>query len=250
MSGLILTEQLTSAVALAEGRHTTEPYSFSDIPRLTIPRDIARGWTWQSLLGDVKAGDELEGVYLGHTNPEYALWPYTGGGSNSAPPYLRSVDGVIGYRTGTDAGDLDKEKIESAANEDGTYRWKEIEYCQWQERNGRRIPPRAKQTVRVYLLYSNGEVLSVSLPGTSIKFFSKFAASAFAVPGAITIKLKLEETTGSSNTYVVAKTIVGQALDPEAAERVRRVYADRVAPLLEPRTPSREAKETVDVVPF
>ena len=110
MSGLILTEQLTSAVALAEGRHTTEPYSFSDIPRLTIPRDIARGWTWQSLLGDVKAGDELEGVYLGHTNPEYALWPYTGGGSNSAPPYLRSVDGVVGYRTGTDAGDLTKKR--------------------------------------------------------------------------------------------------------------------------------------------
>lgn len=252
MSELIkVSEDLRNAISLAEGRGDLEPYAFSDIPRVTIPRDLEKGWQWESLVGTVKAGSELHGVYLGHGQPEHTLWPYTGGGSGS-PPYLRSNDGIVGIKTGEDPGDLDVEKIEAARNDDGTYRWQEIEYCQWQERNGRRIPPRAKQTVRVYLLHESGEAVCVSLPGTSIRFFKKFAGSTFAVPGAVAISLDLEEVKGTSNTYVVAKTRVLGKFDPDAAEQIRSLYVSRVEPLLAGRSvqPKAAIEAKAEEVPF
>jgi hypothetical protein len=257
MSGLItVSDGLQNAVSLAEARASLEPYGFSDIPRVTIPRDIEKGWTWESLVGSVKAGQSLKGVYLGHTQPEHTLWPYTGGGSG-APPYLRSADGVIGIKTGDDHGDLDEKEIESAKNEDGTYRWQDISYCQWTERNGRRIPPRAKQSLRVYVLHESGEPVSISLPGTSIRYFRKFAGSPFSVPGSVAISLDLEEVKGTSNNYVVAKTVVAGKFDADVAAKFRDLYVSRVAPLLEPRSVSPSpsvAAKTLDVkseaVPF
>ena len=248
----VVKESINQAVSLAEQRGDLEPYTYSAVPRVTIPRDLEKGWQWESLTGTIKAGNSLEGIYLGHSNPEHTLWPYTGSGSGS-PPYLRSNDGVIGYKTGEDVGDLDVKKIEAAKNKDGTYNWKDIEYCQWAEgKNGRRIPPRAKQTVRVCILPESGDPVIVSLPGTSIRYFKVFAGSNYAVPGGVAIALDLEEAKGSANSYVVAKTRVIERLEPEVSEKLARLYADRVSPLLSPKQPSAATgdKKVIDEVPF
>lgn len=257
MSELILTEQLENELAITDASGGAEPLTYRDFTRVSKPNELSAGWSWDSPFGEYNAGNELEGVYLGYSPDEYALWPYAGSGGGSgkaSPPYLRSYDGIVGFKSGDDIGDLDLDKIESAANGDGTYRWQEIEYCQWKERNGRRIQPRARKFKFVFLLFLKNqlpELLAVNLPATSHRSFSEWKHH--RRPGEVTAKLGLAETMGSVRKYVIVKPVTGEVLPQDIRSGIARTYISRMTSLFAQRTPPepiRKAKETVDVVPF
>jgi hypothetical protein len=99
------------------------------------------------------------------TREEINLWPHSTATPGSLP-FLRSLDGVVGHKVGDDHGDLDLSVLNAAKNADGTYRWKELPYCQWQDRT----PPRAKPSrVLGVLREEDASPLFVQISPTSLK---------------------------------------------------------------------------------
>lgn len=243
---------IASTLAMTHNRGPLPPYSWSSVPRISVP---ANGiWSWNSVFGPAEYEKTIQGVYLGVSPTcEWSLWPYndiSASRGQKSRPYLKSIDGIVGYKTGDDSGDLDVKKIEGARNPDGTYRWQEIEYCQWKKRNGMNIPPRAKRTQLVGILPEAGDPVIISLPGTSIGAFKPFLDH-YPTPGGVVIAIDAQPVTGRAHRIAVPR-VIGM-LDPEATSRINELFVSRISPLLDFKTPSvadPKASVVVDEVPF
>lgn len=182
------------------------------------------------------------------TRPEFNLWPQATAKPGNVP-FLRSLDGVTGFKVGSDHGDLDLAAIEAARNPDGTYRWKDIPYCQWQDRK----PPRAKPSrVLGILRDSEASPLLIQVSPTSLKPVDDFlrALVTQSVPHyRAVVELTLEKRKGASADYAVIVLRHVGTVDQEAGERAKALFTSTLTPVLTGST-SVVAKVAEEAVPF
>lgn len=201
-----------------------------DLTWLKIPTGGSTRWNW-SIAGNEFSEKTITGLAVVVTKTEYNLWPFTTTKAGTLP-YLRSLDGVVGHRIGNDAGDLDVSVIEAAKNADGTYRWKDIPYCQWVDRK----PPRAKPS-RVIGVLREGDPspLFVQLSPTSLKPVEDFlrALSAQFIPHyRAVVELSLEKRKGQSADYAVIVCKHVGTVDQETGERAKALFTTPLTSIL------------------
>jgi hypothetical protein len=219
-----------------------------DLTWVKIPTGGLTRWNW-STAGNEFSEKSIVGLAVVVTKTEFNLWPFTTTKAGTLP-YLRSLDGVVGHRIGNDAGDLDLDVIEAARNPDGTYRWRDIPYCQWQDRK----PPRAKPS-RVIGVLREGDPspLFVQLSPTSLKPVDDFlrALSAQFIPHyRAVVELTLEKRKGQSADYaVIACKHVG-TVDQETGERAKSLFTTPLTAILTGSISPVAARQEEDKVPF
>jgi hypothetical protein len=222
----------------------------SDLTWVKIPTGGSTRWNW-SVAGNEFSEKTITGLCVVVTKTEYNLWPQTTATSGSLP-FLRSLDGVTGHRVGSDAGDLDLDVIEAAKNPDGTYRWRDIPYCQWVDRK----PPRAKAS-RVVGVLREGDPSPIFLQcsPTSLKPVDDFlrALSAQFVPHyRAIVELGLEKRKGTSADYAVLTLKHVGSVDVETGNRAKTLFTTPLTAILTGSITPVAAREAVaeEKVPF
>jgi hypothetical protein len=221
----------------------------SDLTFVKIPTGGSTRWNW-TVAGNEFSEKDITGLCVVATRTEYNLWPHAVAKAGNSP-YLRSLDGITGHKVGEDPGDLDVAAIEAARNQDGTYRWKEIPYCQWQDRK----PPRAKPSrVLGILREQDTSPVFVQVSPTSLKPVEDFlrALSAQLVPHyRAIVELTLEKKKGSSADYAAIVCRHVGTVPEDVGQRAKALFTSTMTPVLVgsiSRVASRDA--VVDAVPF
>jgi hypothetical protein len=218
----------------------------SDLTFCKIPAGGATRWSW-SVAGNEFSEKAIIGLCVVATRTEFNLWPHTTSKAGSVP-FLRSLDGVVGHRVGSDHGDLDLSVIEKARNDDGTYRWKEIPYCQWQDRK----PPRAKPSRTLGILREeDSSPLFVQVSPTSLKPVDEFlrALAAQLVPHyRAIVELTLEKRKGAVADYAAIVLRHVGTVEKEVGDRAKALFTDSLTPILAGST--TPIAKAIDSVPF
>lgn len=217
----------------------------ADLTFVKIPAGGVTRWSW-SVAGNEFLEKDITGLLVVATRPEYNLWPHATSKPGSVP-FLRSLDGVIGHKVGSDHGDLDLSVIEAAKNADGTYRWKDIPYCQWQDRK----PPRAKPSRVLGVLRENdSRPLFVQVSPTSLRPVEDFLRALDVPHYRAIVELTLEKRKGSVADYAAIVLRHAGNIDKEAGDRAKALFTDPLTPVLAGSTTQIAAKATDDAVPF
>jgi hypothetical protein len=219
-----------------------------DLTWVKIPTGGSTRWSW-STAGNEFSEKSITGLAVVVTKTEFNLWPFVATKAGTLP-YLRSLDGVVGHRIGNDAGDLDLDVIEAARTPDGTYRWRDIPYCQWQDRK----PPRAKPS-RVIGVLREGDPspLFVQLSPTSLKPVDDFlrALSAQFIPHyRAVVELTLEKRKGQSADYAVIACKHCGTVDQETGERAKALFTTPLNAILTGSISPVAVRQEEDKVPF
>jgi hypothetical protein len=219
----------------------------SDLTFVKVPTGGSTRWGWTQA-GNEFSEKSITGLCVIATRTEYNLWPSTSSSKGNIP-FLRSLDGVTGYQIGEDHGDLDLSVIEAAKNEDGTYRWKDIPYCQWQDRK----PPRAKPTrVLGILREQDSSPLFVQISPTSLRAVDAFLralAAQFTPHYRAVVELTLEKRKGETADYAAVVCRHVGTVSQEEGERAKALFTVPLTPVLSGSiTPVRAKSE--DAVPF
>ena len=220
----------------------------ADLTFVKIPTGGSTRWNW-SVAGNEFSEKDITGLLVVATKTEYNLWPHTVSKAGSRP-FLRSLDGVVGHKVGNDAGDLDLEVIEAARNPDGTYRWKDIPYCQWQDRN----PPRAKPS-RVIGILREGDAspLFVQVSPTSLKAVDEFLralAAQFVPHYRAVVEVSLEKRKGKVADYAAIVLKHVGTVPQEVGERAKSLFTAPLTPILTGSTNLVSPSEPEEKVPF
>ena len=202
---------------------------------IKVPPQGLTKWTWSTILGEFSE-KEIVGTIVALGAVQQDLWPHVGKAEPNTTPYMRSVDGVLAYVVGKDAGDLDLSHIEEASNGDGSYSVAKIKYFQWDKVNGRNVPPRANATSVVGILRDGDSApLFVRLSNTSspvVQTFVKKLRAQGVQPWQAVVSLGLEAVKGSYATYSRATTKYVRPSEPEYAAAYKACF-DAVSPLLQ-----------------
>lgn len=202
----------------------------SDLTFVRVPTGGSTRWVWSSA-GNEFAEKAITGLCVVATRVEYNLWPFVTAKPGNVP-FLRSLDGVVGHRVGDDHGDLDLKAIEAARNEDGTFRWKDIPYCQWQDRK----PPRAKPSrVLGVLREEDAAPLFVQISPTSLKPVDEFLralAAQFVPHYRAVVELTLEKRKGSTADYAAIVLRHVGTVSQEEGERAKALFTAPLTPVL------------------
>ena len=162
-------EEGNAAVALLEANLGGEALRSSDLTWVKIPTGGATRWSWTTKAGAEFSEKAITGLLVVVSKTEHVLWPHKDSTPGSRP-LLISLDGVTGYKVGTDYGDLDPNVIEAAKRDDGAYDWRKIPYCQWEGRGPGSKPPRAKSSrVLGVLREEDNQPVFVRVPSTSLR---------------------------------------------------------------------------------
>lgn len=217
----------------------------SDLPWVKIPTGGATRWT-VSIGGNESSEKTITGLLVVVREPEHNLWPHSTATAGSLP-LLRSLDGRVGHKIGSDYGDLDQAVIEAARSPDGTYRWQDIPYCQWQDR----IPPRAKTTQVLGVLRKGDRVpLFLRVSSTSLGAVDRLlrAISGQVIPHyRAEVELGLEKVKGLKAEYARLVCRFVGSIDEETGSKVKAIYTDAFTPVVTASVnPVRRAEE----VPF
>lgn len=219
----------------------------SNLTFLKIPTGGVTRWNW-SVAGNEFSEKAITGLCVVATRVEYNLWPYSVAKAGNLP-FLRSLDGVVGHKVGDDHGELDLKAIEAAKNADGTYRWKDIPYCQWQDRK----PPRAKPS-RVLGILREGDrsPLFIQVSPTSLKpvdDFLRALAAQFIPHYRAVVELTLEKKKGANADYAaIVCRHVGE-VSVEEGERAKALFTTPLTPVLTGST-APSAQRATEAVPF
>jgi hypothetical protein len=220
----------------------------SDLTFVKIPTGGSTRWVW-SVAGNEFAEKAITGLCVVATRVEYNLWPATTAKPGNVP-FLRSLDGVVGHRVGSDHGDLDLSVIESAKNADGTYRWRDIPYCQWQDRK----PPRAKPSRVIGVLREeDASPVFVQVSPTSLKpvdDFLRALAAQFVPHYRAIVELTLEKKKGQSADYAAIVCRHVGTVSQEDGERAKKLFTSPLTPILTGGTSQIAPKADLDAVPF
>lgn len=202
----------------------------SDLTFVKVPTGGSTRWVW-SVAGNEFAEKAITGLCVVATRVEYNLWPHAIAKPGSLP-FLRSIDGVVGHKVGDDHGDLDLKVIEAAKNEDGTYRWKDIPYCQWQDRK----PPRAKPSrVLGVLREEDAAPLFVQISPTSLRpveDFLRALAAQFVPHYRAIVELTLEKKKGSNADYAAIVCRHVGTVSQEDGDRAKGLFTTPLTPVL------------------
>ena len=225
----------------------------SDQTWVRIPGGGITKWSWQTILGD-NVESEITGVIVALSEPQHDLWPHTGQAAEKSSPYMRSLDGKVAKIVGDDSGDLDLKEIEAAKIPGtDTYDCSKISYYQWQEVNGRNVPPRANATSVIGILRAGESApLFIRLSKTSspkVQEFARKLRSQGVQPYQAIVSLGLEAVKGAKATYsrVVPKFV---SLAPAEMVEAFQSYFVEVSPKLRGSLEKYVGKESLDSVPF
>lgn len=221
----------------------------SDLTFVKIPTGGSTRWVW-SVAGNEFAEKAITGLCVVATRTEFNLWPQTTAKPGNVP-YLRSLDGVTGHKVGSDHGDLDLKVLDAAKNADGTYRWRDIPYCQWQERK----PPRAKPSrVLGVLREEDASPLFIQVSPTSLKpvdDFLRALAAQFVPHYRAVVELTLEKRKGSNADYAAIVLRHVGTVSQEDGERAKALFTAPLTPVLTGGTSPISARVADDsAVPF
>jgi len=202
----------------------------SDLTFVKIPTGGSTRWNW-SVAGNEFSEKSITGLCVVATRTEYNLWPQSTATPGSLP-YLRSLDGVVGHKVGDDHGDLDLKVLEAAKNADGTYRWKDLSYCQWQDRT----PPRAKPSRVVGVLREeDASPLFVQISPTSLKpveDFLRALAAQFVPHYRAIVELTLEKRKGARADYAAIVCRHVGTIGQDEGERAKALFTTSLTPVL------------------
>lgn len=257
MSQLI---EVDSFRALAKGSVTAEllsgdmggePLQARDMTTVSIPTGGSTRWSWTTKSGKDFSEKAIAGLLVVVGRQESALWPHREPKQKSQPLLLSDdakqsrmngpVEGTA-YRVGQDYGDLDRNVIEAARREDGTYDVAKIHYFQWQGRGPGSIPPRAKSSRVIGILREQDylpifiRVASTSLQNVDALVRGIRNEGLFC---RVCVELTLEKKKGASADYAV---IVGKHIGEISEEQGRiakTMIADVMTPIMCPSASSR-----------
>jgi len=220
----------------------------SDLTFVKIPTGGSTRWNW-TVAGNDVSEKAIVGLCVVATRTEFNLWPQTTAKPGNVP-FLRSLDGVTGHKVGSDHGDLDLKVIEAAKNADGTYRWRDIPYCQWQDRK----PPRAKPSRVIGVLREEDAApVFVQISPTSLKpvdDFLRALAAQFVPHYRAIVELTLEKRKGASADYAAIVCRHVGTISQEDGERAKSLFTSPLTPILTGSTSLVVPKANEDKVPF
>lgn len=220
----------------------------SDLTFVKVPTGGSTRWVWTQA-GNEYSEKAITGLCVVLTRPEFNLWPYTTAKPGTVP-FLRSLDGKVGHRIGEDHGDLDLAAIEGAKNPDGTYRWRDIPYCQWQDGK----PPRAKPSQVIGILREQDAApLFVQVSPTSMRAVDVFirSLSGQGVPlYRAVVELSLEKKKGASADYAAIVCRHVATIGREEGERAKSLFTIPLTQVLAGSITPVQPKVAEDKVPF
>jgi hypothetical protein len=255
--------------ALAEGSMTAELLSAnlggeslrsSDLTWAKIPTGGATRWSWSTKSGADFSEKAITGLLVVVGRTESVLWPHSDATAGSRP-LLMSDDGRVAYRTGQDYGDLDRNVIEAAKNEDGTYNVAKIPYFQWEGRGPGSKPPRAKSTRVIGILREEDNLpLFIRVSQTSLRavddLMRGITAEGLFHYRAI-VELTLEKRKGARADYAVLVAKKVGEISPEQGAAAKAKIVDVMTPIVCPSVAVRagglstvSATVTEEAVPF
>lgn len=221
---------------LGGGRLTRKDLTWVKIPLGGVTR-----WSWTHG-GNEFSEKEITGVVVVATQEEFNLWPYKVSRAGSQP-YLRSLDGIVGYRVGDDSGELDTSVIEAAKNPDGTYAWEKIPYTRWVDR----VPPLAKPS-RVIGVLRAGDTrpVFIQISPTSLNPIRGLLNSLDVPHYRAVVEFGLEKKAGKTADYSLVTCRYVGTVDQETGDAAR-VLNGQLSPVV---TGSIAHVTVSDVVPF
>lgn len=254
-------EEGNAAAALLEANLGGESLRSSDLTWVRIPTGGATRWSWSNKAGAEFSEKTITGLLVVVSKTEHVLWP----NKDSTPgsrPLMISADGVIGYKVGSDYGDLDPNVIEAAKRPDGTYDVRKISYFQWEGRGPGSKPPRAKSSrVLGVLREEDNQPVFVRVPSTSLRavddLMRGITAEGLFHFRAI-VELSLEKRKGQRADYAVLVAKSVGSVDEQTGLLAKARFTDTmttiVCPPIEDRamraSSSPSATTAGDEVPF
>jgi hypothetical protein len=256
MSQLIVSGEFR---ALAEGNVTDDLLSAnlggeslrsSDLTWVRIPTGGATRWSWSTKSGAEFSEKSIAGLLTVVGRTEAVLWPHTDATAGSRP-LLTSDDGRIAYRTGQDYGDLDRNVIEAAKNEDGTYNVSKIPYFQWEGRGPGSKPPRAKSSRVIGILREEDSLpLFLRVSQTSLRAVDDLLRGITAeglFHYRTVVELTLEKRKGARADYAVLVARKVGSISEEQGRIAKAKFTDVMTPIVCPTAASRASITAVSV---
>lgn len=244
-----------NASALLEANLGGESLRSSDLTWVKVPTGGATRWSWQTKSGAEFSEKSLTGLLVVVGRTEQALWPQSEIAKGSLP-LLVSTDGQKAYKVGSDYGNLDRDVIEAAKNDDGSYSVAKIPYFQWEGRGPGAKPPRAKSTRVVGILRHEDSVpVFVRVSSTSLRAIDDLLRGITAdgiFHYRAVVELSLEKRKGRTADYavIVAKKI-GEVSEQDG-EFAKSRFTDTLTGVVcvAAHLRSSRAVESSDAVPF
>lgn len=229
----------------------------SDLTWVKVPTGGSTTWSWDDATGDNLTMKAIEGLLVVVGPVETVLWPNVDALPGSRP-LLTSDDGKIAYRTGMDYGDLDRNVIEGAKNQDGSYRVEDLPYFQWEGRGPGSRPPRAKSSRVLGILMEEEHMpifLRVSQTSlTAVDAFLRGITTKGLYHWQTVVELTLERRKGARADYasLVCRKIgvISEELGRTAEAKVTAAMTPVVCPSAKSRSGNSPAVVVQEVVPF
>lgn len=260
VGGFKALEEGNAAAALLEANLGGASLRASDLTWVKIPTGGVTRWSWENKAGNEFSEKSITGLLVVVSKTEHVLWPHKDSMPGSRPLMI-SLDGIVGYKVGSDYGDLDANAIEAARHSDGTYSWQKIPYCQWEGRGQGARPPRAKSSrVLGVLREDDNQPVFVRVPSTSLRavddLLRGLTAEGLFHFRAI-VELSLERRKGARADYAVLTAACRGSVDEQTGLLAKARFTDTMTNVVCPpiedrisRMSSRSASIDSDAVPF
>jgi hypothetical protein len=229
-----------------------------DLTTVRIPPQGSTTWSWSSKSGTEYSEKVIRGLLVVVAPEEQTLWPYRDPKPGSRPLMVATSESPgRAWLVGDDFGELDRDLIEAAKLEDGTYDIAKIEYFQWQEN---RVPPRAKASRVIGILREN-DLLPVFIraSSTSLKNVNDFLKGLLFSDGLphwrAVVEATLERRSGRGPDYsVLCLSRKGHpAISREDGVIAKERFTDVFTPIVAPHPSTRgviAGKVSTDRIPF
>jgi hypothetical protein len=222
---------------MIEANMEGQPVGEQHLATVKMPTGGMTIWTVPGVDGEELVAS-ITGVLV-HKSMRGILWPTKQTGN--LRPYLITDDLVTARRVGEDIGDLDPRALEAAANEDGTYRWKDLPYTQFGsgiDESGKPTRGKRSDERQILCLLREGDLipLIVSLSGGSLTAWQGFMAGLltkgviyFRAVVELTLE-KVDNAAGIAYSRAIPRRI--ETLDMESARALRKIYGPMMEKIL------------------
>lgn len=222
----------------------SEPLAPHHLITVSTPKGGGTRWEIEGDGVEPEVVPAIEGILVA-TVRRGVIWPSEEFTGAAQKPAIVTNDMVIGHVVG-DLGDLDPAAVAAASNADGTVRWQDLPYTQWQDGE----KPRAIEYRDLFILRP-GEILPVRVVvrGASLASLAPVIRRFTAPPFRHVVNLSLEKRqTKSGIVYSSAVLRVVEKLTPEQGEVVRRLYSAPIMDSIAASTPKLAAPSGAGVV--